>query len=400
MRGKTDKIQYLYKKYLNGTISGDELEEILDYFKVYGIPPEIEHIWMEEISRPSSDISIDIKDMTDRVEKRLAQKLPHSRSRTIMKRFFPYAAAMLIILMVGILYMTIDSRSSSPNISLGTVDGLDIFPADEKATILISDGRRVALDGNRNGIIIDGQQITYNDGASPILEISPADLEHITIQTPRGGTYRVMLPDSTLVWLNAETTLTYPAAFNGEERVVNLVGEAYFSIPRRRSTRQEDTYVPFKVVSSTQTVEVLGTSFNISAYADEKQTKTTLVSGKVSVHLQHQDEAVILHPGEQAWTDQTHHTKKIKVDVGDYIDWKNGEFVFRNEATQEVMLRIARWYDIELEYSSEVLTDERFSGSISRYDNLHTVLDIMEEASDLNFEVNGRTVAIGKKAKK
>lgn len=422
-----------FQKYLDGTISPSEWEKMvedLEIEEIEEVAPEWEELLERAITRTPDheENTEEIRLLTDRVQLRLEKTVssgvrPEKRrlrspnslgERRRTRPWMPYAAAAVLLAASAIPVANWVKRQPAPvGAEVAGANEPTIRPASDRATIRLSDGRTIFLDGERDGIVIDGGQISYRNGTAPILELQPAELEFITVQTPRGGTYQVTLPDGTTVWLNAETTLQYPFRFNTDERVVHLEGEAYFNVERRASMNARTpaagtatgfataetglVYLPFKVVSPNQTVEVLGTEFNVSAYADDQEVRTTLVNGKVSIHSASRNEQLVLYPGEQGRVGKMT-MDKSKVDVADYIDWKHGQFVFRNETAGNALKQIARWYDVEIEYPADKdVLEERFSGTISRYDSLLTVLDIVREAGQIDFSINNRKVIIVKK---
>ncbi|MBD1433087.1 FecR domain-containing protein [Sphingobacterium sp. DN00404] len=386
-------IEVLCRKYIDRSISEEEVVEMLDYFKDHGIPEEFDHLLRKEFSNTiAHSPSRDVEDLTDKVKLKLKKHIA-SKKKSDLYRWLPYVAAVFISGMIAISWFIF-----SPKADDTVVSEIDIMPGGNKAKITLADGRILTLDESRDGIVVDGQEITYNDGTSTVLALESSSPQWLALSTPRGGTYKVTLADGTTVWLNAESTLKYPTHFAKGERVVELEGEAYFDVKRVQTDNQAAQFKPFKVVSANQTITVLGTEFNISAYRDEEETKTTLVDGKVRVATRRSGEDMTLLPGEQGKNGKNG-LEKYKVDVYDYIDWKNGEFVFRNETAKEVLQRIARWYDIAIDYRGYVPSDEVFSGSISRNSNLQTVLNILREAGDVIFEVKDRTVAVRNKVK-
>lgn len=388
-------IEILCRKYIDRSISEEEVAEMLDYFKDHGIPDKFDQLLGEEFSKAveSTNPTEQIEHLTDKVKLNLKQHVA-SKKKSDLYRWLPYVAAVLIFGTVGVSWFIF-----SPKADDTIVSEMNILPGGNKATITLADGRVLTLDESREGIIIEGQEVTYNDGTSTVLALESSSPQMLTLSTPRGGTYRVTLADGSMVWLNAESTLKYPSHFAKGERVVELEGEAYFDVKRVQTESSDVHFQPFKVVSANQTITVLGTEFNVSAYHDEDDTKTTLVDGKVRIQAAQDRKNITLFPGEQGITGQGG-LGKNKVDVSDYIDWKNGEFVFRNETAKEVLHRIARWYDIEIDYRKYLPADEIFSGSISRQSNLQTVLNIMQEAGDLAFEIENRTVIVRNKFKK
>jgi len=388
-------IEILCRKYIDRSISEEEVAEMLDYFKDNGIPDKFDQLLGEEFSKAveSTNPTEQIEHLTDKVKLNLKQHVA-SKKKSDLYRWLPYVAAVLIFGTVGVSWFIF-----SPKADDTIVSEMNIMPGGNKATITLADGRVLTLDESREGIIIEGQEVTYNDGTSTVLALESSSPQMLTLSTPRGGTYRVTLADGSMVWLNAESTLKYPSHFAKGERVVELEGEAYFEVKRVQTESSDVHFQPFKVVSANQTITVLGTEFNVSAYHDEDDTKTTLVDGKVRIQAAQDRKNITLFPGEQGITGQGG-LGKNKVDVSDYIDWKNGEFVFRNETAKEVLHRIARWYDIEIDYRKYLPADEIFSGSISRQSTLQTVLNIMQEAGDLAFEIENRTVIVRNKFKK
>lgn len=401
MRTGDPYIQQLFEKYIQGIISEKEMEEMLAYFKTHGVPEDIDGILMEEMQQVIRDDDT-LGQLTGRVEDRLRARLQVRQQTSWIKpirTWIPYAAAVVIagVLLWGVDRFYLTNPIGDMVAESATLSEEEISPAGNRASLVLSDGRVIALDEDEQGIVLDGQRITYQGGNSTLLDLgSQSPVESITLSTPRGGTYKMTLPDGTLVWLNAGSTLTYPSRFAEDERIVHLDGEAYFSVKQQQGS---NGLMPFKVVSTQQTIDVLGTEFNVSAYADETETRTTLVEGRVSIRSAGQLEDLILLPGEQSLV-QVNHLSKFRVDVRDYTDWKNGEFVFRNESAPQVLRRIARWYDVDLEYSGDGSFDEKYSGTISRYGELQTVLDIMAEAGSLRFAIQDRTVEVYKERRK
>jgi transmembrane sensor len=264
-------------------------------------------------------------------------------------------------------------------------------------------------------------------------------MQMLTASTPRGGQYQITLPDGTRVWLNAESKISFPAQFIGKERKILLLnGEAYFEVttsytslpgtsPSLRGRRTKQSFI---VESNGQEVEVLGTHFNINAYGDEGGTKTTLLEGSVKVSSlrapvpslrggttkQSHDEVAtsrraprnddrnnderggkweILKPGQQAVvTANASQIKVLQVDVNDAIAWKNSLFIFDNESLKSIMQRVARWYDVEVIYANDQVGKLPFSGSVSRFKNVSTLLKQLENAGQVKFKIEGRKIMV------
>src|SRR3989339_1647327 len=207
----------------------------------------------------------------------------------------------------------------------------DIKPGGNKAILTLADGTKVVLDdakegklqeqGNTTIIKLDSGRLAYNTrSGSAILE---KIVQYNTLTTPRGGKYCVTLPDGTVVWLNASTTLRFPVAFAGKTRKVEVKGEAYFEVAKNEA-------MPFIVKAGNSEIKVLGTHFNVMAYADEQVIKTTLLEGSVEIAVRKQSTereeipAIRLVPGEQAQLDINNALTVVKADLEEAVAWKNG----------------------------------------------------------------------------
>nr|WP_249207897.1 FecR domain-containing protein [Chitinophaga hostae] len=204
------------------------------------------------------------------------------------------------------------------------------------------------------------------------------------LTTPPGGQYQLVLPDGSKVWLNAASSLRFPAGFSGRERKVELKGEAYFEVA-------ENVKMPFVVQTGDNTVQVLGTHFNLMAYQEEPSTNVTLLEG--AVRVLHKTDTALLKPGQQAILAANRRIETVKLaDTEKIIAWKNGYFSLNGEGTAVVMRQLARWYNTEVEYAGKV-PDLKFEGSIKRSYDLRDVLAILEE-SGIHFRVEGRKIVV------
>lgn len=269
----------------------------------------------------------------------------------------------------------------------------DILPGGNRAVLTLADGHTINLDEAQTGIVV-GDGISYVDGSAVLSE--PVNSQTHTLTVPQGGTYSITLPDGSGVWLNAGSTLTYPSRFADEERVVHLEGEAFFEIKEQRIKEQGHRTVaaqrlaPFKVVSNGQTVEVLGTEFNISAYAGEAEIKTTLVEGSIQVVNSQNNVVNRLSPGQQAIVSGAS-TLIQEVEVEQYIAWKEGYFYFDGFPPAVAFVQLSRWYDLDILYQGAPPA-VKFFGMIERDKPLGSILRILEK-SGISFavtQVSGR----------
>jgi len=273
----------------------------------------------------------------------------------------------------------------------------DVQPGSSKAILTLANGKRIALDQAHIGMQLEQSnlQINKSDTGSVSFSLSNADTlvnqdESIwnTVATPKGGFFTVTLPDGSRVSLNASSSLSFPSNFQ-HKREVKIVGEAYFEVAKSEGVNGVD-YRPFTVSVGSQKVEVLGTKFNVSAYAETNTIVTTLLTGSVKLTARKTPQpahTVILKPGEQAVLNES--DQKIKVaqaDMEEAMAWKDGYFLFNNQSIKEIMDNIARWYDVEVDYQGNVQS-VRILGIYDRSKSLKTLLKDLERTGKVHFDL-------------
>lgn len=296
------------------------------------------------------------------------------------------AASLLLVLGLGLFYIgqkQADQRFAKT----------DIAPGRNTAVLTFSNGKTISLSEAKAGVIIDAAALTYNDG-TPIHPkgngVYPSEMTSLT--TPRGGQYQVTLSDGTKVWLNAASSLKFPSSFaNVSKREVLVTGEAYFEVAK-------DKAHPFIVRTQKQELEVLGTHFNVTSYAEEGSTRTTLIEGRVKISrargssaLSRGQKNIILKPGQQSEIDNDGLIQVKQVDTEDAIAWKNGLFVFEDEPLEKIMYKVSRWYDVTIVYDGAD-RNKLFGGTVSRYDHISKVLEKLELTGGVHFEIIGKKV--------
>jgi transmembrane sensor len=271
-----------------------------------------------------------------------------------------------------------------------------VTPGGNKALLTLGDGSVIVLDSAANGALSQqGKTIVLKKQDGQLIYQSQHNgnqdaVAWNTISTPRGGQYQVVLPDGTKVWLNAVSSLRFPAGFTGNERVVQLTGEAYFEV--KKGTPFIVKIIPAPGGREAE-VEVLGTHFNINAYDDEPAIKTTLLEGSVSVSAVGNPQSAMLKPGEQVSLSHTSQlSQPIPVQTEGVVAWKDGRFVFNEAGVETVMREIARWYDVEIVYAGKVPA-EKFEGEIPRNSNITEVFKILE-LSNVHCKIEGRKITV------
>jgi transmembrane sensor len=281
----------------------------------------------------------------------------------------------------------------------------DFVSGGGKAVLKLADGTQVELDEKGSTaipqqgvaqVISESGKLSYS---SPAASAKEAPLYN-TISTPRGGQYQLTLADGSKVWLNAASSLRFPAVFGGAERIVELTGEAYFEIAAVRQGSGKK--MPFKVrIPSGAEVEVLGTHFNVMAYAEEESIKTTLLEGAVKISSAISSSpleraGVRLFPNQQAQISKTGALSVIEnYNVKEAVAWQDNKFVFKNTGLAEIMRQVSRWYDVEVIYQDDV-SALRFGGTVSRKENASAVLNLLKLTGSIDFEVEGRKIIVKK----
>jgi transmembrane sensor len=397
----------LIEKYQAGTATPDEIA-LIEKWVMLGTVKELD-LSDEELA---SDFST------------IRNQLPLKYERKGVKLWPRIAVAAAAVAAITLSIWIYTSRHPDtdrhPEFISGSPIANDIAPGKNTATLTLANGKTISLSDAKSGVVVGASKLTYSDGTEiiqpslPARGISPGGRESnslkgenqmLTATTPRGGTYIVTLPDGTKVWLNADSKLEFPSKFGkNEQRIVRLSGEGYFevakvfvkssnplslkgSLPGGENRNQR---VPFIVISKGQEVEVLGTHFNISAYGDEVAVKTTLLEGSVKIN-----KSILLKPGQQSIS-ANNDIKIEEVDVNDAVDWKNGEFVFDKEPLEQILQKLARWYDVDITDLRKQKNNITFTGKMSRYDNISKVLSKLALTDEVNFKIEGRKVIVSK----
>ncbi|WP_162847039.1 FecR family protein [Mucilaginibacter gracilis] len=357
----------LLAKYHAGTAT-DEEKQLVENWLLHGNNGPL------DISE--NEFNSDLDELRDRMEE--ATFMPQRRK--LWPRIAA-AASILIALGVGGYYFI--HKEQPQQLAVNRPLQHDVAPGKNTATLTLANGQKIILSNALTGQIAKevGVNVTKTANGGIVYTIADnneADANQFnTLITAKGETYKVNLPDGTQVWLNAASSLTYPTRFTGAYRKVRLTGEGYFEVAK-------DKAHPFIVSADKQDVTVLGTHFNVNAYNNEPDLKTTLLEG--SVKISNRGQSAVLKPGQQAsvqWSDE-----KIRVAVTNTkqaVAWKDGEFIFEHTELKTLMRQVARWYDLDIVYKGDIANDE-FNGEISRDVNLSKMLHILE-SGDVHFKI-------------
>lgn len=395
---KKDSIYYLYQVYLDDTATQQELHQL----EAIMADPQYQHILDEAFynsyfSAPKARLT------TADLEKK-EQSFQHILSETAIKpaitplwpKILFAAAVSAIIFGIAIFYYKND-HSLQKNHSIAYQN--DVAPGTTGATLTLADGSKINLDHSSKGTIASQSGINISKTANGQLNYelkkqSSAPNQINTLSTARGQTYTINLPDGSKIILNAASSLTYSASLMERGlRRVKLEGEAYFQISK-------DKKHPFLVESKGQTVEVLGTEFNVNAYKEEMTVKTTLLEGSVKVTpvsaASPSSQSILLKPNQQAILSASNAIAVHQADIEEVIAWKNGEFLFKEDDFKTVMRKIARWYDVEVIYETSTPENFQLGGFSSRSRNISVILKMIEKTGAARFRIDGKKVYVSR----
>jgi len=399
------RLKQLLVDYMSNNLTDRELDELMDYVAQIrdngsdnDIGSMLEQLLVTFQDEP--EYSVD----SNQLFQNISDRLDLNAGTLKYRRLIVWSAAAVLAALVfagSLIFKRIgDNETGQGNSSAEIAYTRTTAPTD-RPVLCLSDGRIIDLDSASAGLLAEDMGIEISVSGNEIYyEGTPMDdqgnvLKHKII-TPKGRQYQVILPDSSRMWLNAASSVTYPVRFAREKREVELTGEAYFEVRKAKDW-------PFIVVTPKQEIVVLGTNFNVSAYDDEDQ-RTSLVKGSVQVFLvdpahpsDHDgSKGTILRPGQQAVTAKGRSTIRVQaVDAESVAAWKDNLFVFNDEEVSDAMRKISRWYDVEVKYL-DGMAGKRIGGSVPRYADIRELMDALSATGILTYELKGGMVTIMK----
>ncbi|MBC6109750.1 FecR family protein [Pedobacter fastidiosus] len=385
-----ERLEMLAEKWLNGSITSNEEQEFADWYNHFN--DECEIVIDKQFAKDELTLKARIASkINERISNLYKIEVP-VRVKIINQIWFKYASAacILIALSIGTYFLVLNK--SKTVISPGNSLVKDIQPGGNKAILTLSNGTQVVLDSANNGKLAqqgNGEINKLNDGHIAYNNLNDANKEVVfnSLSTPKGGQYQLSLPDGTQVWLNSASSIKYPTSFKGKERVVEITGEAYFEVAKNKA-------MPFKVQVNQSVVEVLGTHFNVNAYADEASTKTTLLEGSVKVEELQSHQFKLIKPGQQVQLLKTGSSMLVNnnVDIDQIMAWKIGFFEFSNTDLPTIMRQIGRWYNVDVEFKGAINSEE-FGGRISKNLPLSKVLKLLE-TNGIKFKLEEKRLIV------
>jgi len=417
-----DAIRNLIGQYMNEELTAQqqvELLQLLGHHEEGELIEVLREMMEAEAETGASTAAIDVEAMQASLQRVLAtdkEVQPAMPGRLVtMRRPWRWVAAAACLFTLGIAgYVLLTKKSASVPVAVTTGPYKnDVQPGGQKATLTLGNGQQIVLDSTANGILAqEGNAQVRKEGSGLKYQSTGSNgqlaMTFNTLTTPRGGEYKLILPDGSKVWLNAASSLRYPTTFTGNTREVELEGEGYFEVAKNAAK-------PFHVKTSGQDVEVLGTHFNVNAYKDEETVKTTLLEGKVRVgsrqwavgsgekakdkgqRAESEEQSVVLKPGEQASVSQS--TQKFQpipvqtVQTDEVVAWTTGRFIFREQRIESIMKQISRWYNVDVTFAGKP-TQEGFTATIPRNVPVSKVLRYLELTTLVHFKIDGNKITV------
>jgi transmembrane sensor len=401
---KESRLSELFKLYYAGKASETESEE-LDRLIDNSPENELEALLEEVYEAQEFNQNFFLPSIQEKMMNRImaAESVDDKvfNIREGRRRVLKIAAAAAVFLLVSLsLFLVLGDRNNSHVAVLSPKEEnkiQDVGPGGDKAILTLADGTKIVLDSTNKGSVADQAGIKVINLEGQLAYQGDAETNEVlynTVTTPRGGQYQLILADGSKVWLNAASSLRFPTAFVGEERVVELMGEGYFEVAKSNNLNGKKQPFKVKIHSTTGPVEleVLGTHFNINSYKNESDLRVTLLEGRVKVSKE--DRHLFLNPGQQALLKAGEENFKVEfdVDLDEVVAWKNGQFLFNSVHLDYIMRQAERWYNVDLVYEGQI--NETFSGTMPRTENISQLLKIIEATDKVDFTIHERKIII------
>lgn len=380
------RLHTLFHLYTNATCTAEERHEYLQLVKQQQYADALQQLIQQQLEQ--ADAEGELNPARAEAILRSITGGGAGGKRIALRRWAPWLAAAVLLLAAAGVWLVYDGKKEQGG-QPPVADNSDIRPGANKALLTLADGTVVALDSAGNQVIQQGAVAIRQQAGSLQYDVQEGKAATGTnlLTTPRGGQFRIVLPDGTKVWLNAESSIKYPVVFAGKERRVTVTGEAYFEVAARAD-------MPFMVEAGRHTaLQVLGTRFNINSYDNEPALVATLLQGSIKLMqtLPDAPAPVILRPGEQVAVQQRP-GGKMQADTARVMAWKNGVFNLDGVDIKELMRQLERWYDIRVVYAQQP-PDIRLFGKISRNKTLNNFLKALEDY-EVKFKRQGNTLIV------
>lgn len=359
----------------------DEKEELLDWLKESEHHLQLYYRILKD-NLFSNDFSNSQDGMYEEIWKNIEQKISF-RHHLFTCYKIGYVASVLILLAIGSMcYLKTMQEEWYPEF-------MSVVPGQQYAVLYLASGEKLELL-HENRVIVEDTLLGKIEQLDKVLiyktDSCGIEEQYNTLEIPNSGEFQIVLSDGTRVWLNAGTKFTYPINFAKNKREVYLDGEAYFDVV-------EDPKKTFVVHVNGMEVNVLGTSFNLKSFVEDKQTIVTLLKGKVEIKTSLEN--FVLKPNQQAelWIQKNCLTVR-EADLKSVLAWRNNMFIFKNVSLEYMMKELERWFDVEVEFESEELRRLRVYIYIERSKTLKDVLDKITSIDEIRWRIEGKKIIL------
>jgi transmembrane sensor len=375
------RVAYLIAGFLTHTLNGEERGEL----DAWITDSESNMKVFEELT---DDETMDLY-LKWYSQRNLEARLEETRRKVVLRKAgarrmmvkYGAAACLIGITITGIYFLWPEGKKNSLS-EIETPAIQDIEAGSSRAVLKMEGGKIIYL-ASHDSVINSGLMI--QDGALMYSGDQTREPVYHEIIIPRKGSYSVVLPDGTKVWLNAESSIRYPTAFVGSERRVTVTGETYFEV-------RKDSLKPFLVTIGDLSVEALGTRFNVNAYPNENAFRTTLEEGAVRVARGSQ--VAVLAPDQQLEATMQSWKLKKRVDVQSVTSWVHNQLRWKDASIQEIMRQVERWYDAKVVYEDSI--NYHFNGTFNRSLPVSKILTLLEETGHVHFTIEDKTITVRK----
>ncbi len=385
----------IIQKYLSGVATEEEKKKVEEWYDAF----DTLEMGFDEKENKNSFLRSWLKIKERIAEPREAEafeeeEYPRFARRVVYKWV---AVAAMLILVSGTVYFLFQQREAPLEVAEKQIKE-DFQPGGNKAVLTLGNGQKIVLDSSNKGVLsmqgntkilkLNKGLLSYKtESEKQSVEGKKQEVTFNTISTPRGGKYEVVLPDGSKVWLNAASSLRFPTAFAGNKREVTMTGEAYFEI-------SQNAKKPFIVKKGKTEVKVLGTHFNVMAYEDEAAMRVTLLEGSVKVSDKATHQSQLLKPGEQLQLSKGNGEMKLigNVNLNKATAWKDNLFWFEDDDVDEVMKKLARWYDVDIKIEGDI--SDQFTGSIPRQLAFSQVIGVLQKTGSIHYKIQDKKTII------
>ena len=345
--------------------------------------PNNQKLYLKIISSEKS--KLEAIDWVAKNKLRIFSEIKRKSNRNRLLRVMKYAAFYLILLMLGISIVKDDKEQVKvDNIAIKQYDvPVLTLPSGEKHKLVKSEA--FEFDVNRS------VNIKNDDGTLNFNQLSKDQLKNhfSTLETPYGKDYKLQLSDGTHVHLNANSKITFPTLFSGDQRIVKIEGHVFFDVAHNDE-------MPFIVQSNDLTIRVLGTKFDIEAYKNDKIISATLLEGSIESHVKGSNK-IVIEPDQQIVYDMINKKISVKqVNAFELLSWTEGKFSFIDNKLENVMMKVGRWYGVKIKWETEEAKNRLVGLKLSKEKSLNDVIQYFEESLNICIVKEGNNLIVKK----